>query len=137
MLQFQHLKPYICPVCFYKTGVKANLDKHIRQVHGLIVVAKHTVQLKVKYANFESGDVISKEGQLVASAKQRNDLYRLYLEENKMTMINMDDTDSFAKETKCHREKSMFPNEKASKEQVAFIPAQPLCLDYSQESCTT
>ncbi|KAL4223183.1 Kelch-like protein 29 [Mactra antiquata] len=67
-------KPYACPVCQYRTGVKGNVDKHIRTVHDLIVVTKHTVNLKMKYSNFDSGDVITKDGHLVASAKERKSL---------------------------------------------------------------
>ena len=68
---FQHYKPYICSVCKYKTGVKGNLDKHIRQVHNLEVVTKHTVNHKVKYKDFQTGDIITKDGQLVVSAHDR------------------------------------------------------------------
>ncbi|XP_045171372.2 zinc finger and BTB domain-containing protein 24-like isoform X2 [Mercenaria mercenaria] len=70
-------KPYACPVCQYRTGVKGNVDKHIRTVHDLVVVTKHTVNLKMKYSNFDSGDVITKDGRLVATAKERKALQQV------------------------------------------------------------
>ena len=80
-LLLQNYKPYICSVCKYKTGVKGNLDKHIRQVHNLEVVTKHTVNLKMKYKNFETGDIITKDGQLVVSAQDRK-----LLQQQELTM---------------------------------------------------
>lgn len=74
---FQDFKPYACPVCQYRTGVKGNVDKHIRTVHDLVVVTKHTVNLKMKYSNFDSGDVITKDGRLVATAKERKALQQV------------------------------------------------------------
>lgn len=74
MIMFQDFKPYACPVCQYRTGVRGNVDKHIRTVHDLIVVTKHTVQLKMKYPDFNSGDVITKDGHLVATAQERKAL---------------------------------------------------------------
>ncbi|XP_052243020.1 myoneurin-like [Dreissena polymorpha] len=68
------VKPFACPICHYRTGVKGNVDKHIRTVHDLVVVTKHTVALKMKYAQFDSGDVITKDGQLVAAASLRKSL---------------------------------------------------------------
>lgn len=70
-------KPYACPVCQYRTGVKGNVDKHIRAVHDLIVVTKHTVNLKMKYSEFDSGDVITKDGRLIATAKERKALQQV------------------------------------------------------------
>ncbi|WAR01449.1 ZBT24-like protein [Mya arenaria] len=67
-------KPYACPVCQYRTGVKGNVDKHIRTVHDLIVVTKHTVALKMKFPQFNSGDVITKDGRLVATVAERKAL---------------------------------------------------------------
>lgn len=64
-------------MCQYRTGVKGNVDKHIRSVHDLVVVTKHTVNLKMKYANFDSGDVITKDGRLVATAKERKALQQV------------------------------------------------------------
>jgi len=71
---FQNYKPYACPVCPYRTGVRGNVDKHIRTVHDLVVVTKHTVSLKMKYPDFSSGDVITKDGRLVATAQERKAL---------------------------------------------------------------
>ncbi|KAK3585376.1 hypothetical protein CHS0354_004656 [Potamilus streckersoni] len=67
-------KPYACSICAYKTGVKGNLDKHIRTVHNLEVVTKHTVHLKMKYKNNSPGDIITKDGRLVylASGKSQD-----------------------------------------------------------------
>ena len=76
LLFFQHFKPYVCSVCKYKTGVKGNLDKHIRQVHNLEVVSKHTVPLKMKYKDFQQGDIITKDMQLVVSVQEREKLYK-------------------------------------------------------------
>ena len=76
-MKFQDFKPYACPVCQYRTGVKGNVDKHIRTVHDLIVVTKHTVNLKMKYSNFDSGDVITKDGRLVATSKERKALQQV------------------------------------------------------------
>lgn len=61
-------------MCQYRTGVRGNVDKHIRTVHDLVVVTKHTVQLKMKYPQFSSGDVITKDGHLVATAQERKAL---------------------------------------------------------------
>ena len=72
-------------MCKYRTGVKGNLDKHIRQVHSLEVVSKHTVPLKMKYKNFEQGDVITKDGHLVASAQERKALLQQELAMGGMT----------------------------------------------------
>ena len=135
--KFQHLKPYICLVCSYKTGVKGNLDKHIRQVHGLVVVAKHTVELKMKYANFESGDIITKEGQLIASAKQRKELYRQYIEENtcRMTINSNEDKVPVDREsTHIPENNIIFHDEDERKERKIFIPFKPLSIDFQQES---
>ncbi|KAL3858307.1 hypothetical protein ACJMK2_012901 [Sinanodonta woodiana] len=60
-------KPYVCSLCLYKTGLRGNLDKHIRSVHNLDVVTKHTVHLKMKFKDRKSGDIINKEGELVYS----------------------------------------------------------------------
>ena len=76
-LLFQDVKPYPCPVCPYRTGLRGNVDKHIRQVHHLIVITKHTMDLKMKYKDFSSGDVVTKEGELVATSKERKELERI------------------------------------------------------------
>lgn len=55
--------------------MKGNLDKHIRQVHNLEVVSKHTVPLKMKYKDFQQGDIITKDGKLVVSVEDRKLLY--------------------------------------------------------------
>ena len=55
----------------------------------------------MKYVDFESGDIITKEGQLIASAKQRKELYRQYIEENtcRMTINSNEDKVPVDKET--------------------------------------
>ncbi|KAK3585375.1 hypothetical protein CHS0354_004655 [Potamilus streckersoni] len=64
-------KPYVCTLCLYKTGLRGNLDKHIRSVHNLDVVTKHTVHLKMKFKDRKSGDIINKEGELVYSLQDK------------------------------------------------------------------
>ena len=55
----------MCSLCHYKSGLRGNLDKHIRTVHQLDVVTKHTVHLKMKFKGRQSGDILSKDGELV------------------------------------------------------------------------
>lgn len=62
---FQNYKPFVCSLCQYKTGLRGNLDKHIRTVHQLDVVTKHTVHLKMKFKGRQSGDILTKDGQLI------------------------------------------------------------------------
>ena len=61
----QNYKPFLCSLCQYRSGLRGNLDKHIRSVHNLDVVTKHTVHMKTKFKNHQSGDILSKDGQLV------------------------------------------------------------------------
>ena len=74
-------------MCQYRTGVRGNVDKHIRTVHDLIVVTKHTVQLKMKYPDFSSGDVITKDGHLVATAQERKALQQAPAMEKDINLI--------------------------------------------------
>ena len=55
----------MCSLCHYKSGLRGNLDKHIRTVHQLDVVTKHTVHLKMKFKGRQSGDILSKDGELI------------------------------------------------------------------------
>ena len=61
----QNYKPFMCSLCQYKTGLRGNLDKHIRTVHNLDVVTKHTVHLKMKFKNRHSGDILTKDGEYI------------------------------------------------------------------------
>ena len=71
---FQNYKPFVCSLCNYKSGLRGNLDKHIRTVHQLDVVTKHTVHLKMKFKGRQSGDILSKDGKLVNVVQDhRND----------------------------------------------------------------
>ena len=79
-------------MCKYKTGVKGNLDKHIRQVHNLEVVTKHTLNLKLKYKDFETGDIITKDGQLVISAQDRKLLQEQVLEQERTSLETVEET---------------------------------------------
>ena len=72
--------------------MKGNLDKHIRQVHNLEVVTKHTLNLKLKYKNFETGDIITKDGQLVISAQDRKLLQEQVLEQERTSLETVEET---------------------------------------------
>ena len=115
LLFLQHLKPFICPVCKYRTGVKGNLDKHIRQVHNLEVVSKHTVPLKMKYKQFEQGDVITKDGQLVASSKDRKALLQQELLKSGMSL----EIKKAAQETEVNTSIKSIANNETSSDQNA------------------
>ena len=45
-------------------------------MHNLEVVSKHTVPLKMKYKDFQQGDIITKDMQLVVSVQEREKLYK-------------------------------------------------------------
>ena len=54
----QGSKPQQCHMCQYSTFFRGNLTKHLRNVHKLEVVTLHTVNLKAKYKNLHSGEIV-------------------------------------------------------------------------------
>ena len=47
-----------CHLCSYSTFFKGNLLKHLRTVHQLEVVTRYSVQMKAKYKNMKTGDIV-------------------------------------------------------------------------------
>ncbi|KAL4240170.1 hypothetical protein ACF0H5_000964 [Mactra antiquata] len=50
-----------CHLCDYSTFFKGNLLKHQRSVHKLEVVTRHSVEMKAKYKNLKSGQILGSE----------------------------------------------------------------------------
>ncbi|XP_045213889.2 zinc finger and BTB domain-containing protein 41-like [Mercenaria mercenaria] len=53
-----------CHLCEYSTFFRGNLIKHQRSVHKLEVVTRHSVEMKAKYKNLKSGQIVGVESNI-------------------------------------------------------------------------
>ncbi|XP_060570732.1 zinc finger protein 347-like [Ruditapes philippinarum] len=61
-----------CHLCEYSTFFRGNLIKHQRSVHKLEVVTRHSVEMKARYKNLKSGQILGVKDDAISDKKSKN-----------------------------------------------------------------